>query len=606
MTHPSYRAVLLGACAVLIFLAGAVCAAEFVPKVEYSSVGNQAVVNVNGRTAIRFRVSNGGLSPVERARITAERLKPLASSGGWKSITVKSVNKNRANVVVGEQLICIATAADAKAAGMSAQALAQNWAKLLREYFALPPITVEPKEIVVPENENRTANIGGALTGVIVSSDGNPEVATSTIDNVKRAIVVKGKSVGRSTIEIDCQGYKTTLTVNVKRYAAKVGVPAAIEVTGNPAPEWILAKAAESVASESIVLEPGATASFGTPKLTAKSLEVGKTLRVLVPVKTKGPNLIPADLAAPVDIINLPVSYKAADDLLYSNNPERLTRYGVLFTGKLELDKRSRLFFHHQNMLGKRVRFNVELINAGNTTAKVQTVSGISRPMVDTVVVGYVAGREFLRDYLDNVGLVHRIPPKSKRVLYADNLEHTNTASGIIDIRQLSGEDVYVKVSADVPEAGQLSSGATAPISDWHIPTQISDHVYPTPARDVEANYVVGGQWAFIRIGKYAIPDALSAKELQGNYGVIYRIKVRVENPSGEDRTIKVVFEPSAGPASGLFVINGKVVGIKVVSPPNEFEVFSTRVPAGQAKEFTILTMPLAGSAYPATLVVRP
>jgi hypothetical protein len=155
------------------------------------------------------------------------------------------------------------------------------------------------------------------------------------------------------------------------------------------------------------------------------------------------------------------------------------------------------------------------------------------------------------------------------------------TASGIIDLRQFVGGDVYVKVSANSPSMYQLSDGESISIDESEVPTRLSEHVYVAPFQHLEANYVVGERWEFIRIGKYAIKDVADVKELFGNYGVIYDIKIRIENPTADNRNVKIMFDPTAGPASGIFVIDGRIIGVKIVSPPHEFEITTVRVPAG-------------------------
>lgn len=601
--HQLCRASLYSVCAVLVMIISLPAIAQWTPSVDYAQDGSDAIVRVNSRVAVRFKVENGGLTTLRRAEITAGRLKPLAS-GGWKTLSAKTVGSNRAQVMAGDQLICIATEGDAKANNSSALALAQSWAKQLRWLFSLPPVSVTPVEITVPENETRTAIVGGAAQGPIVVTDSDPNVAASTVDPAKRAVVILGKSIGRSTVSVSCQGCRASLVVNVRRYAARLIRTETAEVTGNPAPDWLLSGTAAGAAPGAVALEPGATALYGEPRVAA-TLARGENTRVLVPVKASGQGLISVNLLAPVEITNRLLSHLPPNNIFYSNNPERVTRYGVLFTGKIGVGERKRLLYHHQNMLGKRARFSVELINAGMSSASVQSVSGISRPLIDTVVVGYLAGRDFLRDYLNDVGRIYVIPPRSRMIVYAENLEKIETASGIMDLRQLSGGVVYVRVKADPPAAGQPAAGNVTGVNDAYVPTELSQDVFSAPTKQVEANYVVGDRWAFIRIGKDAIRDDSQARELYGNYGVIYRINVHVENPTAEERTVRMIFEPTAGPAGAIFVLGGKIIGVKIVVPPNEFEIGSVRLGPGQSKDLTLLTMPISGSAYPATLVVR-
>lgn len=599
------RAALLCACAVLVVLAGLPGAAQFVPTVGYAANGSKAMVVINGRTAINFRVGNGGLTPLDRARITAGRLEPLTNRG-WASIAAESTGRTSARVVAGKQLICMITQDDAKAGRMSAAALAEIWAKNLRGLLSMPPITLSPVGVTIPENETRRAVVGGALTGPVRATDSDPSIATSTFDPAQRVIIVRGKSVGRCTVEVSCQGYTKTLSVSVKRYAGRLTGAGSAEVTGNPAPNWLIKKAAEHAAASGVSIEPQASAIVGKPRVKATTLANGKNVRAIVPVRVQGPGMLSTELLVPVDVFNRSIISTKPTVLFYSNNPERITRYETLFAEKLSIDECTRLFYHHQNMLGKRAEFFIELINAGNTPASIHAISGTTPAMVDTVKVGYMAGVNFIRDYLGQVGMIYSIPPMSKLVIYAESLKPLKTASGIIDLRETVGGDVYIRVAANPPGLTSDSEGCITAINDYYIPSRLSDQVYAAPVKQLDVGYVVGECWQFIRIGKYSIRDTRDEKDLYGNYGVIYEIHLKIQNPTADASKVRLVFEPTAGPAAAVFVLDGNVIGVKQVNPPMEHEIMSARVPAGKSKEIIVLTMPLGGSAYPATLVVRP
>ena len=84
-----------------------------------------------------------------------------------------------------------------------------------------------------------------------------------------------------------------------------------------------------------------------------------------------------------------------------------------------------------------------------------------------------------------------------------------------------------------------------------------------------------------------------------------YDINVRVENPTTETKKIRVLFEPSAGLASGVFIIDGIMVSAKYAKPPSEVPLASYNLKPGEIRNVKIMTVPVAGSNYPATLVVR-
>jgi hypothetical protein len=183
-------------------------------------------------------------------------------------------------------------------------------------------------------------------------------------------------------------------------------------------------------------------------------------------------------------------------------------------------------------------------------------------------------------------------------------LGHMDTTSGILQITQIDGGASYIRIVANPPGLDNVAAGDIAPAPNPLVLT-MSEHVYPMPVKEVNADYEVGKRWAFIPIGKQALTDTTRQKKLHGNYGVTYHIDVKVTNPTDTTKKVTVVFDPSAGLASGVFIIDGEFVSTKYVKPPSEFSLKSYRLRPGEVRYVRIVTLPVAGSNYPATLVVR-
>jgi hypothetical protein len=86
----------------------------------------------------------------------------------------------------------------------------------------------------------------------------------------------------------------------------------------------------------------------------------------------------------------------------------------------------------------------------------------------------------------------------------------------------------------------------------------------------------------------------------------MYTIKASVENPTETATDIELVFEASAGYSGALFVVNGQYKRIPLLQPKAESEVVRFRLEPKATKALTILTLPLSGGSYPATLTIRP
>src|SRR5690606_35432300 len=96
-----------------------------------------------------------------------------------------------------------------------------------------------------------------------------------------------------------------------------------------------------------------------------------------------------------------------------------------------------------------------------------------------------------------------------------------------------------------------------------------------------------------------------SGKPLSGNYGVLYTMRLHLNNPTAREATTRVLFEPRAGRAQAVFVIDGTFTETPSVYPPSEERVMTVRLRPHEKRTVTVVTMPAAGGSYPAALIVR-
>jgi hypothetical protein len=98
------------------------------------------------------------------------------------------------------------------------------------------------------------------------------------------------------------------------------------------------------------------------------------------------------------------------------------------------------------------------------------------------------------------------------------------------------------------------------------------------------ATYVVGQRWQFIRIGEQAVRNHTQQRKLDGNYGVVYEVRVELVNPTNTVRDVELAFEPSGGEAGAVFAIGGEVRGVQRALPPKEFSITRIRLQPGQKR----------------------
>jgi hypothetical protein len=586
--------------------------ARFVPRIGVEVEKDRtAYVTIHGRKAFHLKTYNGRLSPAERANITAGRLTALAQKGlDPKAIWYKQVGSS-ARVMVGDSMLVIATAAEARTRGMPSAKLAEAWVRNLRDLLSLPPLSAAPKELLVPLGEKRTVTVESLVAQPVEAVVANPAVISVDGQTKPGALIVTGLSIGESAITVKCGEFTAPVKVLVKKYAACAGAPAATAlVTGWKAPAALVSRAARDSARRAVSLEPGASIRSVDIVSDVGELAPGQKAPIRVRIEAAGGDYIPAQLTVQTEVENKVLPPAPTAWLMYSNDPERVLRYQVLFVGKINPSQGAvRLLYHHQNMMGARIGFVIDAVNAGLSPAALHVIEGVSRPMVDTVAVGYRAGFEFIENHRNSIGRILDLAPQTRRVLVGQALDHMHTASGILELRQLSGEPLLIRVIAKPEELriGKDEPETMIPAAGIDAGTiALSDHVYPQPLKQIEVTYTVGKPWVFVRLGKYALKHATQDRELYGNYGVTYEIKAALGNPTEAPHTVELVFEATAGCASAIFSVDGSITHVKSLPALGEAIVGRLIIPPGKTRTVAIHTMPLSGSAYPATLIIRP
>jgi hypothetical protein len=190
--------------------------------------------------------------------------------------------------------------------------------------------------------------------------------------------------------------------------------------------------------------------------------------------------------------------------------------------------------------------------------------------------------------------LIQRLPPAA-------------TASGLYTLRVLSNERVLVRVCAEASSSLEAPGPGFEPqAASSGIPRlPLSPEVYPQPQKRIQASYTVGARWTFVNVGRKPLAGRDEERQLAGNYGVFYDISLELANPTDRERTVQLLLSPAAGDARGVFVIDGRIVEAPPVAPPAEVVLARVRIKPAERRVLSIRTMPVGGSAYPVSLVVR-
>lgn len=604
----------------ILLTAGELAHAQIPPRVEVQD----STVLVNRAIAIRFRVANGPLSPERRAQIVADRLQSAIAQGlRAQHVRVKG-NRQRASVSIGGNLLLYATRADARAVGTTPLNLAQRWASSLRHCLSIPPLSLSTSELLVPLGESRLVRVNSWLEGsAMVAPTGTPDdgVAEPAVIGDGRTVRITGRAVGTEKVLVSVGEISVSLTVTVRKYAGLVSLGEPVQVTGTSLPSNFIKQVVESAINRSAQLEPGAQVQIASPIRLGSIPDVGQSTTASAIVRASGSGYIPREQEVKITVVNRPLVFNEPVLLMVSNDPERVQKAQTLFTGEIGEGQGARLLYHHMNGMVQDGLLQIELLNPADVARTVHITGAASAPMRDTVRVGYIAGELFLKALTYNIGHLVTVPPQSKIVLLAQKMRPLDTASGVLQVRVLpaegsqEGSPCVLKVAMQAFQNQPLPLMGTTMAWGFAPPRPLSaeerrqvannDHIYPTSVKVLTATYVVGQRWQFIRIGEQAVQNHTQQRKLDGNYGVIYELCIELVNPTDKARDIEIAFEPSGGEAGGVFAIGGDVRGVPRIFPPNEFSVTRVRLQPKGKRTITVRTMPLAGSNYPATLMVR-
>jgi hypothetical protein len=321
-----------------------------------------------------------------------------------------------------------------------------------------------------------------------------------------------------------------------------------------------------------------------------------------------------------VTVKNIEVAEKDDAAHWYSNAPESILQLGSLFSSTLKMGVPIRFLYHHQDATSQPIILRVEGINDSDEVARVLITPGDSKPDKNPVRAGMTAARQYMNYLSTRSGEVVIVPPHTTFPISVRRLSPGETCSGLCNLRLLSGpSELQVRTDALPPfefvgswvDASLSSSPwrevGTHPINDYDRASyEPSQHVYPQPYKDERFQYRVGERFGFLTIGQKPLSGEDHTTNLDGNFGVIYRIHASIENPTETATDVDLVFEANAGYTGGLFLIDGALVQTALLSPKGVTKLARFHLPRGGKRFIDIVTIPLSGGSYPATLFLRP
>lgn len=558
--------------------------------------GGRAVVVADGRELFELAAPSGWTA-FKRARAVAEVLEALSGDARFDPASV-AVRKSEAGPVIlgGGRKIVTVTALDAKLAGLPADQLASRWAEAIKRTFSLPHIAVWPERLAVGIGE-RVRFYVRAVPPEIEAEAEPPGVVSVSVSPGGREVVVEGKSPGGARVVVSNSAGKLTVPVDSRYRAARLREQPRAVVTSIEPSDEVLKWAGLNAAFEAVELREGARAEALPVKVLREEGRPG----ALVSIVAEGPDYLPWSGRLLILPAVVPLGLPEPKLLAVSNWPERVESAGPLLAQPLAFRKPLRLLYHHLNAAGRTLEFSVDLLNFGEEPAQVQVVPACPEPEYSPLRSGHVAVVRYFRRRMGRDSFVAEVGPGRRCKLVSHIVRPGQVISGIVEVALLSDVQVALEVRASRP-------GETRWVEPLREPDEPPDHapyVYPEPLKVVRAKAKVGESWLYLDIGEEPLRSLSSGHVLLGNYGVVHRFEVTVENPLDEGAGVPLLFQPRGGAAAGTFVIEGQLKHFGAIPPWRRKLVAVLSLPPRSKRLIEVLTMPEPGSSYPASLVFK-
>ena len=538
-----------------------------------------------------------GPSAWERARTAARRLD--RTFAGPVVIRV-AVRRSAAHLLVDGVVVLSADRADAEREGTTAAELVARWASALQGALAIPPIAIAPSRVVLSPGYGAATVISAPTPGRVTLGAFDRSVVHATV--AAGAVRVIGRRLGHTVIPVRLGPYRAELSVAVLKPAGTIPREASVTVTGTPAPPDVIREAVRRRLQQAVARDPGATVSLGPVELEAP-LAPGASVTVPVAVSIRSAFAGPVGGLVRVAVTNAPLVLADPEMLLISNRPETITGNGLLFQETLTPRRPARLLYHHMNGTPQVRILKLTLRNAAAAPVRVHYLSGLAGPATDPVLIGHVATLRFLEALTGGVGYVVDVPPKSETTFTAYTLPPLALVSGVMQFQVIDGGPVDLTVHARLPWL--LDRTVTTDLGPWAFPHPRG--TFPGSVVNVAADVPVHQTVPLVDLGVASgLRDVNTGEPLVGDYGVLYRLRLRFQNRTGQELTTDLVALAAGGAARGVFLIDGALADIGHLRANEERAITSFTLAPGSVRDVTIVTMPVAGSFYPVRLTARP
>lgn len=557
-----------------------------------------AELKAAGQTILRWR----GQDAISQVQQLAERLNQLL----WKGIKPEAFSivqvQGGFSITVNNEPILTITHQVARAARSDTKALADQWAKKLREVFNWRWLAVPLTELVVAVGEDATIQLLGTAEGTVQVEAIPPEILKLQVNPDGRSIVVTGIDSGVGVLRIVKGSTGIRLPFRVLYRAAVWKEKPVAWVRGAQISAAMVREAVENAVMRTLDVRLGARWTLIPVNDSVNFFSANITSQWRI--QAIGDQLLPLDETVNIPLNSFPQSLGEADLLVISNEPETFQDFRVLCRGLLQPSQTMRFMVHHRNGMNRPAWLAFEFHNTEDDWVPLLVRFGYGNPQESELRCGHDATSYYLHSLSNDAAVRIYLPPQSIYRLLRFGLKPRDTASALIEARLEKVAGVGYKVTA-LPIPPPKTELLTGTLLVEALTGTGDPPPYPKPIQNIEDTHVAGKNWNFISVGRFGLKHPIKGRVLRGNYGVLYRITIKFVNPTNRSWRAQVVVEPTGGVVRGAFLVDGKLVELPLLRPHDEHVIHEFTLLPNQNRTVTVVTVPSAGSFYPIQIIAR-
>lgn len=284
-----------------------------------------------------------------------------------------------------------------------------------------------------------------------------------------------------------------------------------------------------------------------------------------------------------------------------SDHPEKVERVGGLFSGGLTPLRPLVFQYYHLGLLeGPSPNLTLYVHNPGSRAAKVHKVKGVGKPSLDYFSTGHTNNLYWFEATDSIQGEFVQVDPGETVEFFRQPLPKDYVVSGTLGLTQLEGSPLQFVFAAKKSEAEQPAFNNLLKESDVH-----SRGFYPVAVQRLDRTYRIGQDPLKLAVGALRQQTFSGVRELRGDYGVTYDVKLKLENTTDREAPIDCLFNPRGGKATATIMVNGEAVEIGETEAFKEVLFHTEVLQAGESKVLRLRTIPEGASSYPIRLVIK-